>query len=103
MKKIKGDNLGVSPFYNRPITHVHKDTSNTFTRYNNLEDIRLGLYAFPAFVSSKQETSNDKSNELLSGNKIMDAESEFRKDLMKTLLWKQADRYRGVSEPKFIF
>lgn len=93
------------------------DTSNLLVNLTSLHltndnERKFGIYALPASCygfHAMAESSDQKlvgeaqqHNEFQCKNKIVEAESNFRLQLMETLLWKQADRYRGVTEPKFI-
>ena len=84
----------------------------TSLHLTNDNERKFGIYALPASCygfHAMAESSDQKlvgeapqHNEFQCKNKIVEAESNFRLQLMETLLWKQADRYRGVTEPKFI-
>lgn len=104
--KIKGQNLDVSKFYifpnynNQPIGGQKSNNStceNTIrcnvNQYKEL-GLQLGVFTLPTYCYNQTEPCK---------NKIIESENNFRIKLMENLLWKQADRYRGVSEPKFIF
>ena len=122
-KKIKGENLDISKFYNSDIPNYNVDIKNKIDynkpktyRFDNVNfnassvcqdivhcnstinlsnnEVKLGVYALP---------SSCYGNVVQCSNKMVDSENNFRMQLMGTLLWKQADRYMGVSEPKFIF
>lgn len=101
--KIKGQNLDVSKFYIFPNYNNNKSENKdsncenvircNVNQYGEL-GLKLGVFALPTYCYNQKEPCK---------NKIIESENNFRLKLMENLMWKQADRYRGVSEPKFIF
>lgn len=112
--KIKGQNLDVSKFYNsvipnnvsidkKKVTFEEPKTYHLDLENNLCKDVVRCDTPNKGVKSGVYEISSCYNNVFQCNNKIIENENNFRSQLMKALLWKQADRYRGVTEPKFIF
>lgn len=102
--KIKGENLNVSKFYIFPNYNDEEPKDSNESNCKNVircnvnqigeMGLKLGVFALPTYCYNQDEPCK---------NNRIESENNFRVQLMENLMWKQADRYRGVSEPKFIF